>query len=49
MPATLCDDGPGAPTSEVQAHFIGGLKIVYDLALYRSFNKNKPPEGHAVG
>ena len=24
----------------------GGLKIVYDLALYRSFNKNKPPEEH---
>lgn len=24
----------------------GGLKIVYDLALYRSFNKSKPPEEH---
>lgn len=27
----------------------GGLKIVYDLALYRSFNKNKPPEEHKAG
>lgn len=35
------------PIYKVQAHFIaGGLKIVYDLALYRSFNKNKPPEEH---